>query len=180
MRTLAQTHNKPQEKSSANHTGSNTRASATSHEAHHLLHLQRTIGNQAVLRLLKARADGLDSQLTHVIQQTPSLTEQRPAGFASSPVAPETARVALRSPGRISRKKDKTALESEGITGSQTVDDTAKVRSILHTTLSNPNSKLFPYIKNKLQNLKEKTQFNISRPGSICQCLQEICEKTER
>jgi hypothetical protein len=54
MRAFAQKQNQPQQISSANLTSSNVPASAPSHEAHPLLHLQRTVGNQAVLQLLKA------------------------------------------------------------------------------------------------------------------------------
>lgn len=59
MRTFAQKQNQPHQKSSASLTRSNKLASSPSHDAHPLLNLQRTIGNQAVLRLLQARADGL-------------------------------------------------------------------------------------------------------------------------
>ena len=59
MRTFVQKQNQPHHKSSTTLTHSNKLASAPSHDAHPLLNLQRTIGNQAVLRLLQARADGL-------------------------------------------------------------------------------------------------------------------------
>ena len=63
MRTFAQKRNQPQRKSSANLTRSNTFAPVPGHAANPFLHLQSTIGNQAVLRLLQARADGLDARL---------------------------------------------------------------------------------------------------------------------
>lgn len=62
MKTFAEKHNQRQQKSSANLARQNTLASAASLEVHPLLHLQRTIGNQAVLRLLQAaRSDALEA-----------------------------------------------------------------------------------------------------------------------
>lgn len=61
MRTFAQKQNQPQQKSSANLTRSNALAPAASHGTHALLNVQRTLGNQAVPRLLRARADGLEA-----------------------------------------------------------------------------------------------------------------------
>ena len=60
MRTHAQKQNQPQRKSSTHLIRSNRQAPTARHEAHPLLNLQRTIGNQAVLRLLQARAGGLE------------------------------------------------------------------------------------------------------------------------
>ena len=61
MRTFAQKQNQPQQKSSVNLASSNAPESAPGHEAHPLLHLQRTVGNQAVLQLLKAGSNGLEA-----------------------------------------------------------------------------------------------------------------------
>jgi outer membrane protein OmpA-like peptidoglycan-associated protein len=63
MKTFAQKQNQHQQKSSANLATQNTPKSVTSPGEHPLLHLQRTIGNQAVLRLLQAGADGLESDV---------------------------------------------------------------------------------------------------------------------
>ena len=54
MKTFVEKQNQRQQKPSAILAKQNTRASTAHHELHPLLHLQRTIGNQAVLRLLQA------------------------------------------------------------------------------------------------------------------------------
>jgi hypothetical protein len=61
MRTFVQKQNQPQQKLSANLTSSNAPAPVSGLEAHPLLHLQRTVGNQAVLQLLKAGSNGLEA-----------------------------------------------------------------------------------------------------------------------
>src|SRR5690348_15530355 len=53
MHTFAPKQNQPEQKSSTNLTRSNVSAYASSHKAPPLLHFQRTIGNQAVLRSLQ-------------------------------------------------------------------------------------------------------------------------------
>ncbi len=57
IRTLKQ--KQPQQNSSANLKSSFTLAPAASNRAHPVLHLQRTMGNQAVLWLLQTQQDGL-------------------------------------------------------------------------------------------------------------------------
>src|ERR1044072_8723801 len=57
MLTFSRKQNQPQPESSSL-TQSKTPAAPTSPEAHPLLHLQRTVGNQAVLQLLQAGGDG--------------------------------------------------------------------------------------------------------------------------
>lgn len=81
MRPFAQKQNQAQQKSSANLTSSNRLASVTSHDAHPLLHLQRSIGNQAVRRLLQTRA-GVNSEngpTTEVGSKTPARTSMHGA-----------------------------------------------------------------------------------------------------
>jgi len=53
MRTFAQKQHQPQQKSSTNFTKSNRSAPTATHAVHPLLYLQRTIGNQAVQRVLQ-------------------------------------------------------------------------------------------------------------------------------
>jgi len=87
MRTFAQKLNQPQRKQSPNLTRSNTPASATSHDAHPLLRLQRTIGNQAVLRLLQPRADGLEAGADNKVGPTTEDRSQPPTDdFSRTPV----------------------------------------------------------------------------------------------
>lgn len=57
MRKLALKQKPPLQKSSAHLARQSRLAPAASHETHPLLRLQRTIGNQAVMRLLQARAN---------------------------------------------------------------------------------------------------------------------------
>jgi hypothetical protein len=57
--TLKRKQKQPQQNLSANLKSSYTLAPAASNRAHPILHLQRTMGNQAVLWLLQSRQDGL-------------------------------------------------------------------------------------------------------------------------
>jgi len=81
MRTFAQKQSQPQQKSSACLTRSNRLPTAASQSANPLLHLQRTIGNQATLRLLQARANRPEaasdtdvSPITEIRSETPTAT----------------------------------------------------------------------------------------------------------
>ncbi len=87
MRTVAQKQNQPQQKS-ANLTRSNMRSSATPQESHPLLQLQRSIGNQAVLRLLRARADRLEAQ-EHSRLQTKHVGPSDAGPIAAPPIVNE-------------------------------------------------------------------------------------------
>ncbi len=60
MRAFIQIQNQPQQRISSDITRSGTAAVAVSHQAHPFLHLQRTLGNQAVQRQLQAKPDGLE------------------------------------------------------------------------------------------------------------------------
>ena len=76
MRTVAQKQNQPQKQVSSSFARSNTAILGTNHHANPLLHLQRTIGNQAVQRVVQTNAENLDGhrliahELTHVVQQS--------------------------------------------------------------------------------------------------------------
>lgn len=83
MRTFAQKQNRPQQKLSASRTRSNALAPATGRQAHPPLHLQRTIGNQAVLRLLQDRVDGLQPKLA---LNTPGDIYEQEAEVAATPL----------------------------------------------------------------------------------------------
>jgi len=112
MRAFAQKQNQPQQKSSANLTRSNTRASAARQEAHPLRQLQHSIGNQAVLRLLQVRADGLeaganpkDAPTTEVGSKTPA-TRRFALDFSRMPLTtpdPITIqpKLAINTPGDV-------------------------------------------------------------------------------
>lgn len=60
MRTFAQKQNQPQKSVSSSLARSNTAAPGLHHRAALILHLQRTIGNQAVLRMLQTHAEEPD------------------------------------------------------------------------------------------------------------------------
>ena len=64
MRTFTQKQNQPQRRASFNLTKSNTETLGASHHAHPILHLQRTIGNQAMPRLLQNKAGERKDALT--------------------------------------------------------------------------------------------------------------------
>ncbi len=76
MRTFAQKQNQSQQKSSTSFTKPNRSAPAVSHEANRILYMQRTIGNQAVRRLLQARADGLATSNAKVGSETPASNQE--------------------------------------------------------------------------------------------------------
>jgi Domain of unknown function (DUF4157) len=104
----------------------------------------------------------LAHELTHVVQQAAPLSELRRQRLPSS----LPAHVAQHSLGSLFRKEDKTVLEKEGVSDKRTVGNAADVQRIIVDTLSNPNSKLFPYIKDKLKKLKDgKTKYNIDDPA---------------
>ena len=58
MRTFVQKQNEPEQQASRNLTRSSRVSLTTSHPTHPILQLQRTIGNQAVERLLQAKSNG--------------------------------------------------------------------------------------------------------------------------
>ena len=107
MKVYRQKQSKPQQQASHNLTRSSAKSLAVSHVGHQPMHLQRTIGNQAVLSLLHANAkavevgsdtssrDGqlsLAHELTHVVQQDGARTGGSPSGTAGL-------RVQSRTPG---------------------------------------------------------------------------------
>jgi hypothetical protein len=61
MRTFAQKQNQPQERVSPSLARSNTATSGPIHHTHPIVDLQRTIGNQAMQRLLRARSGDLNA-----------------------------------------------------------------------------------------------------------------------
>ena len=63
MRTFEQKQNPPQQTKSADCRRSGRAFSGQNHEVRSILHLQRTIGNHAVLRLLQSRTEDLDESL---------------------------------------------------------------------------------------------------------------------
>jgi hypothetical protein len=98
MRAFAQKQNQLQQKSSANLKRSNASAPAASHDAHPLLQLQRTIGNQAVMRLLQARADGL-AAASHI--EIGPTTEGRSENPTTNSFAHDFSRVPVHGPTPI-------------------------------------------------------------------------------
>src|SRR5574337_321777 len=60
MHTFAQKQNSTQRTKSAGSTTHGKTSFVQNHEAHSILHLQRTVGNQAVRRLLRANAEKLE------------------------------------------------------------------------------------------------------------------------
>lgn len=105
MSIFAPQQNQPRQQSSANLTRANKMSPAANH-ADDTLHLQRTIGNQAVLRLLQARANVLEAGSdTEVDSETPA-TAHFAHDFSRIPVhapAPITIqpKLAINTPGDI-------------------------------------------------------------------------------
>ena len=77
MRAFAQAENLARKRASLSITKSSTLPPAASHQAHFILHLQRTIGNQAVQRLLQAEPDDLEarSSINEVTRSTHDLSQ---------------------------------------------------------------------------------------------------------
>ena len=81
-------------------------------------------------------------------------------------------------PGRLFRNTDKTVLEKESVTDKKIVEDVADVQRIIADTLSNPNSKLFPYIKDTLKKLKDgKMKYNIDDPAVFASKYKENAKR---
>ena len=100
MRTHAQKQNKPQQQSSHNIRRSSAKPLAASPIAHPILHLQRTIGNQAIQRLFRANAECLE-----VGSDTSAITRFA-HDFSRTPVSPEAsvklqAKLTINTPGDI-------------------------------------------------------------------------------
>ncbi len=64
MRTFAQKQNQPQKPGSSIHARSHTATPGLHHRADLILHWQRTMGNQAVQRMLQTHAEELKAGLT--------------------------------------------------------------------------------------------------------------------
>jgi hypothetical protein len=95
MRAFAEKHNQPQQKSSASLTRSNRLAASAGHETHPLLHLQRTIGNRATLRLLEARANRLRAGSGNEVRAT---TEVRSGSSTTTRLADDFSRIPGHAP----------------------------------------------------------------------------------
>lgn len=97
MRTFAQKHNQPQKPASSSFARSNTAILGLNHHANSLLHLQRTIGNQAVRRMLQTHAEELKAGLNGTA--SPLFGHD----FSRIPIHPPTAaiqtKLAINKPG---------------------------------------------------------------------------------
>ena len=82
MRTFAQKQNQPQKPASSSLSGPKIAKHGPPHREHPLLHLQRTIGNQAVLRMLQDHAeapvDGLNAAASKAGMTTETLADRLP------------------------------------------------------------------------------------------------------
>ena len=96
MGTQTQKRNQLQHKSSTNLAGSNT-ARAASHEAHPLLNLQHTIGNQAVSRLLAGKSNGVEGFASAPMTIQPKLVVTTP-GDSSEQEADHISEHVMRMP----------------------------------------------------------------------------------
>jgi hypothetical protein len=106
MHTFAQKENQSEQKSSANLIRSSTPVPAVNHQANPLLNLQRTIGNQAVLRLLQARADDLEARSRIEVDSESRATGRFAHDFSRIPFrapAPVTIqpKLAINTPGDV-------------------------------------------------------------------------------
>src|ERR1041384_6937931 len=122
MRTFVQKQNQPQQKSSACLTRSNRLAPAASQSANSLLHLQHTIGNQAMLRLLQARADGLEASSDTEVNPT---TEIRSETVTTTPFAHDFSRIPVHAPAPITIQP-KLTVNTPGDIYEQEADNIAK------------------------------------------------------
>lgn len=97
MRTFAQKQNRPQKPVSSSLARPNKALLGPTHREYPFLHLQRTIGNQAVLRMLQTNAEQFEVGLTHT---------------ASPRLAPDFSQIPLhsKSPIKIQAKLTENAL----------------------------------------------------------------------
>ena len=78
MRIHAPIQRQPQRKASSDISRSNAKSVSTNHAVHSILYLQRTIGNQAVQRLLQARSIPVgNAQLPHFFDGKPKKEEPK-------------------------------------------------------------------------------------------------------
>lgn len=116
MRAVAQQQNQPHQRTSFSPTRSSTTPSALSHEAHSLLPLQRTMGSNAVQRLLQTHAENgpggssttSSTRLAHSFSRIPV--------FAKAPV-PIQAKLTANPPGDVyEQEADRMAEQMVGST----------------------------------------------------------------
>ncbi|MDQ6652130.1 MAG: hypothetical protein M3Y84_05225, partial [Acidobacteriota bacterium] len=112
MRAFAEKQNLPQQQLSAKTTRSKTVATAASHQAQLIPNLQRTIGNQAVLQLLRGKLKGPEvgsdtegGANTEVYSKTPTMTRfahdsDRTSLHAPSPITIQ-AKLAVNTSGDV-------------------------------------------------------------------------------
>src|SRR5262245_44919603 len=98
MRAFAQ--NQHQRRASCNLTSSHTAESGASHHAHPMLHLQRTMGNQAVQRLLQANIEGLEVESTNTAIVCFAHDVSRIPVYAKVPVKTQT-KLTVNTPGDV-------------------------------------------------------------------------------
>ncbi len=121
MRAFMQKQSQPQQRATSNVTRSKTVVPATSHQAHQILHLQRTFGDQAVQWLPQADPDGLRTQSSN--QETTPFDH----GFSQIPVQPESpvsvqAKLTVSPPGDINEQEaDRVAEQVMGMLDPQDV-----------------------------------------------------------
>ena len=96
MRKFEQKQNQLRQKSSDHRTKSNALPRAAHQEIHPVLKLQRTIGNQAVLRLLRAKSGGLEAS-SHAEHSSSSNAQSETS--TSNRTAPSIVHKVLSSPG---------------------------------------------------------------------------------
>ena len=122
MRTFAQKQNQPRQESSARLTRPNALAPAASQETHPLLDLQRTIGNQALLRLLKASADGLETGARTDVSPTAEGRSETPT---TTRFAHDFSRIPVHGPAPITIQP-KLAVNTPGDSYEQEADHVAE------------------------------------------------------
>lgn len=78
MRALLQKRSQPRQRLSSQITTLRTAAPSASHQAHPILYLQRLVGNQGVLRLLRANADDREARFAHHFSRIPAHPKSLP------------------------------------------------------------------------------------------------------
>jgi hypothetical protein len=101
MRTFSQKQNQPQKKVSSSLALSNMATPGPDHREHPILHLQRTIGNQAVLRMWQTHAEGAEEP---GVGLTAAASPRFGHDFSRIPIHPPTAggiqtKLAINQPG---------------------------------------------------------------------------------
>jgi len=125
MKAYAQKQCQPQQQTSPSTTGSRVKPLVASHAVDSILYLQRTIGNQAVQRLLRASTEALEVGSDTSDTNRFAHDSSRTAAFSKSPASLQT-KLTINEPGDISEQEaDRVSEQMTSVSGPQLQRDCA-------------------------------------------------------